>query len=463
MKDNKMLEALSEVLPEYLEEAKQPQKKNRAAVWLKSGAVAAAFIIAGSVFYVASQRKDPSVTVPDDGSSAAQTDDMTETLADPAAGTEISVFPPVPVIWSEEAYAGGEKASGETEVSLGPNVSVQGSLSETLEKAGDGDMIAFAVLFLTNETMDPEDYPEAVRSASEAFMQAENRIGNLENEGVIKDWMAEGMSSSEAYARLEQTEAFKLAKNEALKSNEAYNTRLQSCQFSRCGKQDERMLSLGFEKLCDASGEKGQAFFYLSGCRAVYCGTKSRIMSLAENYTEEYGHLILRGVPENYEEISFADFYLVSDRTLLDGEKMTEELKAAFEAEDAVLCRVYWNTPWEETGVTEKREREDMVAKAIGLSGIDELEATGDVEMYQRFLEALRNLESHSSEISEIASRLFLEGELQETREYSGCFIALLNRERAAQVAESEEIGFLHVEGTGDDQSGFDDIVAEEE
>ena len=444
MKDNKMLEALSDVLPEYLEEAKQPQKKNRTAVWLKACAVAAAFIIAGSVFYVASQRKGPSVTAPDDGPSDAQTDDLTETLLD--SGENYGEIPAVPVLWSEKPYSGGEKESAENEVPLGPNVSVQGSLCETLEQAGDGDLIAFAALFLTDDPVDPEAYPEEVRSASEALMQAENRIGNLENEGLIEEWLADGMSRPEALARLEQTEAFRLAKEEAVKSNEVYSITLQSFQYSRNREQDELMVSLGFGKLCDACGDRGHAFFFLSGCRAVYCGTKSQIMSLEEKYTEEYGHLILRGVPENYADISFADFYLVSDTTLLEGEKMTEELKAAFEDEDAVLCRVYWNTPWEENSVTEKREREDMAAKAIGFSGIDELEATGDLETYQRFLEALRNLDSHSAEISEIASRLFLGGELQETREYSGCFIALLTAERVAQVAESEDIGFLHVE-----------------
>ncbi|MBO4220721.1 MAG: hypothetical protein J5933_07345 [Clostridia bacterium] len=459
MKDNKMLEALSDVSPEFLEEAKQPQKKNSTAVWLKAGAVAAAFVIAGTVwFYAASQHKDPAVTASDDGPSSVQTDDATETLPD--SGENKGEIPAVPVIWSEKPYAGGEEESGENEVSLGPNVSVQGSLCETLEQAGDGDLIAFAVLFLSDEPIDPESYPEEVRSASEAFMRAENRIGNLENEGLIEEWLSEGMSRPEALARLEQTEAYRFAKEEALKSNEAYSITLQNFQYSRNREQDELMVSYGFGKLCDACGERGHAFFFLSGCRAVYCGTKSQIMSLAEGYPEEYGRLILRGVPENYADISFADFYLVSDTTLLDGEKMTEELKAAFENGDPVLCRVYWNTPWDNNSVMEKREREEAAARAIGLSGMAELEATGDVEMYQRFLEALRNLQSHSKEISEIASGIFLEGELQETREYSGCFIALLTEERAAQVAESEDIGFLHVEATGQGES-IVDVVEE--
>ena len=155
--------------------------------------------------------------------------------------------------------------------------------------------------------------------------------------------------------------------------------------------------------------------------------------------------MILRGVPENSAELTFADYYLVSDRTLLDGEKLTEELKAAFEREETVLCRVYWKNLWGNLDTMDKREREELAARSIGLSGMAELEASDDLELHQRFLEALRNLNSHSAELEELAGRLFRDGELQEIREYSGCFLVTLNRDRASQVADAPEVGFLHV------------------
>ena len=93
----------------------------------------------------------------------------------------------------------------------------------------------------------------------------------------------------------------------------------------------------------------------------------------------------------------------------------------------------------------DKREREEMAARSIGLSGMEELEASDDLELHQQFLEALRNLNSHSDELEELAGSLFRNGELEETVEYGGYFLATLSAERAVEVADAPEVGFLHV------------------
>ncbi len=131
MKDNQLLTALSEISPDLLEETKEPVPKKNGKLWLRIGAAAAAFLIAGAVWLRLSPFRENSVLTPtENDSSAVSSGAETETPAtasDEVSGQEDGTTgEPVteePIRWTEEpgSYL-GEKESGENLVSLGSNV-----------------------------------------------------------------------------------------------------------------------------------------------------------------------------------------------------------------------------------------------------------------------------------------------------------------------------------------------------
>lgn len=323
-----------------------------------------------------------------------------------------------------------------------PGVTLSAKFTKLLEQAEDSDRFAFVV-------SDPRPYDwvgiGVYTEEREAAQDELLSVSRARRDALMQEYE---ISSTEAGARLFSDPIFIEARS---RLQDVY-ARIDSAAILARYKDRHKMLDdladLGFTVLYTAEDEPYQPYLGAFSGLGVMVGTKEEILSLLDldiSYT-----LKLYPAAENAAEYRPSTYPYTSEEILLAGDsKLTVELVEAFEQSVGVELNVIIHVGFINVAdVPVKGELEAAAIAAMGLTP-DEFWALVDgpdgMTWMNRLREEKNRIVYHMDYQDDVTARFLLEGELVEMVYYAGKIRAVLTYERAMEIQQYKEIGYIEL------------------